>query len=126
MSGVKYLLDTTFILGMLKSTPAVLEILSNRRLTAGQCAVSAVTRMELLRFPGITPDEERLIRRTLDQFRYSPISFEVEEGAIAIGRERWVKLPDALIAFTALCHGLDLLTLDAGLQGVVKSAHGLF
>lgn len=71
------------------------------------------------RFPSITPDEERLIRTTLDQFRYLAISFEVEEKAIAIRRTRRVKLPDALIASTALCHGLELLTLDTDLQAVV-------
>jgi len=122
MNGAKFLLDTNFILGMLKSSPAVLETLAARHLTASQCAFSAVTRMELLGFPGITPDEERLIRTTLEQFRYLAISFEVEEKAIAIRRSRRVKLPDALIASTALCHGLELLTLDAGLQAVVQAA----
>lgn len=55
MSGIKYLLDTNFILGMLKRTPEVLEVLSAARLTSDQCAYSAITRMELLGFPGITP-----------------------------------------------------------------------
>ncbi len=52
MNGAKFLLDTNFILGMLKSSPAVLETLATRHLTASQCAFSAVTRMELLGFPG--------------------------------------------------------------------------
>jgi predicted nucleic acid-binding protein len=116
MSGTKYLLDTNFILGMLKSTPVVLEILATKRLLSTQCGFSAVTRMELLGFPGITPDEEHLIRMLLDQFRYLGITFEIEEAAIEIRRARRMKLPDALIAATARCHGLELLTLDAGLQ----------
>jgi len=29
-------------------------------------------------------------------------------------------LPDALIAATALCHELELLTMDAGLQAVLN------
>ena len=36
MSGVKYLLDTNFILGMLKSTPEVLVMVGSARLTAWQ------------------------------------------------------------------------------------------
>ena len=62
MSGCKFLLDTNFILGMLKGTPAVVELIQRERLMAGQCAYSAITRMELLGFPGITPVEDMLIR----------------------------------------------------------------
>ena len=62
-----------------------------------------------------------MIRAALDQFRYLPISFDVEEAAIAMRRTRRVKLPDALIASTALCHGLELLTLDAGLLATMKA-----
>jgi predicted nucleic acid-binding protein len=51
MSGIDYLLDTNFILGMLKSSPQVIERLQTMPISAGQCAYSAVTRMELLGFP---------------------------------------------------------------------------
>jgi len=122
MSGVEYLLDTNFILGMLKNSPEVSEILASKQLNASQCAYSAVTRMELLGFPGITFDEDALIRSRLDLFGYLPIDLAVEDRAIQLRRSRQVKLPDALIAATALCHGLQLLTLDAGLQSVMHGA----
>ena len=122
MSGVKYLLDTNFILGMLKSTPEVLAMVGSARLMAHQCAFSAVTRMELLGYPDITADEDALIRQRLAQFTYLAISTVIEDKAIALRRSRRVKLPDALIAATALCHGLDLLTMDVGLQSVLLSA----
>ena len=122
MSGVNYWPDTNFVLGMLKSTPEVLAIVDNTGLMAPQCAFSAVTRMELLGFPGITADEDSLIRRRLAQFNYLAISTAVEDRAIELRRSRRGKLPDALIAATALCHGLELLTLDLGLQAVVRSA----
>jgi hypothetical protein len=53
MSGVKYLLDTNFILGMLKAVPEISKILAIQQITANECAYSAVTRMELLGFQGI-------------------------------------------------------------------------
>lgn len=77
--------------------------------------------MELLGFPGITPTEEQVIRSTLDRFHYLGISFEVEEAAIGVRRTRRAKLPDALIAATALCHELELLTLDVGLQATITA-----
>ena len=122
MSGVKYLLDTNFILGMLKSTPEVLVMVGSARLTAHQCAFSAITRLELLGYPGITADEDTLIRQRLAQFTYFAISTAIEDKAIELRRSRKVKLPDALIAATAMCHGLSLLTMDTGLQSVLLGA----
>ena len=89
---------------------------------AHQCAFSAVTRMELLGFPGITVDEDSLIRQRLAQFTYLAISTGIEDAAIELRRSRRVKIPDALIAATALCHGLELLTMDVGLQSVLLNA----
>jgi predicted nucleic acid-binding protein len=120
MSGVKYLLDTNFILGMLKSNPEVLAVVGSTGVMARQCAFSAVTRMELLGYPGITEDEDALIRQRLAQFTYLAITTSVEDKAIELRCSHRVKLPDALIAATALCHGLELLTMDAGLQAVLR------
>jgi predicted nucleic acid-binding protein len=122
MNGIDYLLDTNFILGMLKSTPEVTQALQASNPAASQCAYSAVTRMELLGFPGITADEDALIRSRLGRFRYLPIDLAVEDRAIQLRRARRIKLPDALIAASALCHGLQLLTLDVGLQSVMRDA----
>ena len=124
MNGVEYLLDTNFILGMLKSAPDVVDAVRTRQLKASQCAFSAVTRMELLGFPGITPAEESLIRSRLGQLSYLPIEMAIEDRAIALRRTRRVKLPDAIIAATTLCHGLELLSLDADLQTLVRNTMG--
>jgi len=54
MSGIKFLLDTNYILGLLKSQPVVLEELALRKIGIGECAYSAITRIELLGFPEIS------------------------------------------------------------------------
>ena len=120
MNGINFLLDTNFILGLLKATPEVLAIVEVSDLLASSCAYSAVTRMELLGYPNITPDEERLIADRLSKFTYLSISSEVENLAITLRRTRKLKLPDALIAATAIHHGLELLTLDEALLAVAK------
>jgi predicted nucleic acid-binding protein len=120
MSGIKYLLDTNLVLGLLKATPEVVEIVVSRELLASSCAYSAVTRMELLGYPNITNDEERLITDRLSKFTYLAITTEIENLAIALRRTRKVKLPDALVAGTALHHGLELLTLDRALISIVN------
>jgi len=120
MSGIEYLLDTNLVLGLLKATPEVVEIVVSRELLASSCAYSAVTRMELLGYPNITNDEERLITDRLSKFTYLAITTEIEDLAIALRRTRKVKLPDALVAGTALHHGLELLTLDRALISIVN------
>ncbi|MBP7491066.1 MAG: type II toxin-antitoxin system VapC family toxin [Rhodoferax sp.] len=121
MSGIKYLLDTNFILGLLKSQAEILVEIQQLKLTAGQCAYSAVTRMELLGFTGISRDEETLIRHKLARLTYLPITTAVEDVAISLRQSRKIKLPDAVIAATALCAGLQLLTQDAHLKSVIAS-----
>ena len=39
---------------------------------------------------------------------------------ISLRQTRKIKLPDAVIAATALCAGIELLTLDKHLQSVVQ------
>ncbi len=60
MSGIKYLLDTNYILGIMKSTPKAVNDVSDRKIRSLQCGYSAITRMELLGFPGILQEEELL------------------------------------------------------------------
>ena len=74
-----------------------------------------MTRIELLGYPNITNDEERLITDRLSKFTYLAITTEIEDLAIELRRTRKAKLPDALVAGTALHHGLELLTLDRAL-----------
>jgi predicted nucleic acid-binding protein len=82
MSGIKYLLDTNFILGLLKATPEVIEIISQHGVLTSNCAYSAITRMELLGYLGISVDEEKLIKDKLSNFNYLPITSEIEDMAI--------------------------------------------
>ena len=119
MNGIKYLLDTNFVLGLLKATPEVVDLVADRDLLASSCAYSAVTRMELLGYPDITSAEERLITDRLSKFTYLAITSEVEDLAIALRRTRRVKLPDALVASTAMHHDLELLTLDRTLLAII-------
>ena len=94
MNGIKFLLDTNFVLGLLKATPEVVEKVSQMDILASSCGYSSVTRMELLGYPNITSHEERLIADRLSKFTYLPITIEIENLAIALRRTRRVKLPD--------------------------------
>ena len=122
MSGINYLLDTNFILGILKSSPAVLGEISERKILASACAYSVITRMELLGFPGITSAEDGLIRQKLESFTPISLTPPIEDVVIKLRQTRKIRLPDAIIAATAIVAGVELLTLDQHLLAVVHSS----
>lgn len=116
MNGIKYLLDTNIIIGMYHKTAEVKELLRDQRAIIGECAYSAVTRMELLGFPGITDFEHHTIKMLLSHMHRLSISQDIETATITFKQRHRVKLPDAIIAATAITHNIKLLTLDKGLS----------
>lgn len=54
MSGAKLLLDTNIVIGLLKGYDPAVQLVSATGLHLAQAAVSQITRMELLGYPGIT------------------------------------------------------------------------
>lgn len=81
----------------------------HRRLVAGtdELHVSAVTRAELFSGRG---GEERRIRRLLEAMVDIPVDTAIAERAGRLRRGTARRLPDALIAATALEHRLTLVT----------------
>lgn len=115
MNGVRFLLDTNIAIGLLSRYEAVNTLLATRQVTIAQCAFSAVTRMELLSYHGLKASDKETIEQLLYRMRYLPITSAIEDATIAFRQKNKGKLPDAIIAATALYHQLELLTLDAAL-----------
>ena len=76
------------------------------------CAYSAVTRMELLSFPALTPTDKNSIESLLNNMVYLGITPEIENETIEFRQLHKAKLTDSIIAATAKHHQLELLTLD--------------
>jgi predicted nucleic acid-binding protein len=112
MSGIKFLLDTNLILAILNEQDLVVQLMSDRSIDDLDCAYSSITRIELLSFPVITPQDIDIIEAFLSRLQYISFSIEIENEAILIRRQYKLKLPDAVIAATAKYLNLELLTLD--------------
>ncbi|MBE0494506.1 MAG: type II toxin-antitoxin system VapC family toxin [Thiomicrospira sp.] len=115
MSGLDYLLDTNVVIGVLGRNPNVLELISQHHVNFDRCGYSAISRMELLSFHGLTDESKHAIQLLLDRMHYLPINGDVETSCIAFRSMQKGKLPDAIIAATSLVYELKLLTLDKGL-----------
>jgi len=68
---------------------------------------STITRCELFAGPA---EQEPAVRNLLGPFRELPVDTELAGLAGQIRRETRILTPDALIAATALVHGLSLVT----------------
>ena len=109
MNGPEYLADTNAVLYFLAGNQCMIPYLGKN------LAVSVITVMELLSFPSISHDEEVIIKGFLDQCKIIQINDHVREQTIKIRRQYKVKLPDAIIAATAISNNLTLLTADTGI-----------
>jgi len=122
MSGPDYLLDTNIVIGRLKTSPEVMALVDQLGFDFGNTAVSQITRIELLSFSRMGRDEERQLHAFLDDCLVVPLDEAIERATIKIRRAHTVKLPDAIIAATALVKNLQLLTMDRRLGRIMSGA----
>lgn len=115
MNGVKFLLDTNIMIGLLNRNESVTSLLASKQVAITQCAFSSITRMELLSYHALTPADRQAIDQLLGRMSHLPISLAIEDATIAFRQKHRSKLPDAIIAATAKHYQLELLTLDTAL-----------
>jgi toxin FitB len=84
--------------------------LLTRALEESAAVISAVTRAEVLAWPSHTPSSLNNATALLDAFQLVAVDRVIADEAARIRREHGVKLPDALIAATALQLKLALVT----------------
>lgn len=107
MSGNKIFVDTNILLYFLKGDREVIEMLTGREIV-----ISFITELELLAFPKISPNSEKIILGMLSNCTIIDIDKEIKTLCIELRKNFKLKLPDALIAATSLKLNLPLITAD--------------
>jgi len=82
-------------------------------LGAGRGQISAVVRAEVLAWSGHTSLSLSVANEFLDAFHLVPVDATVANEAARIRREHGLKMPDALIAATALLQAATLVMANA-------------
>ena len=110
MSGSSYLLDTNILVYALKGLQSVMPYFEE------DCYLSVVTEIEILGVPGLSKKESGIRQSALDFCTIIPLTNSIKNEAIRLKQEFKVKLPDAVIAATALTEGYTLITADNGFR----------
>jgi predicted nucleic acid-binding protein len=107
----RLLLDSSAIIGHLRHEEGAPDLPA---ITKGRnVLISVITRMELFCDPDSTPEEERRVREFLGgKIGVVPLFDRIEQEAIAFRRATHRKLPDAIIAATAVVLGAEGVSTD--------------
>ncbi len=112
MIGNKFLVDTNTFIYLLNKHPALEPFLEKDWL------FSFITEIELLGKPGITQLEIQTIKGILGVCLKVGHVDKINEITIQLKQWHKIKLPDALIAATALHEKVTLLTFDKGFSKI--------
>ena len=114
MNGIDFVADTNALLYVFKKDLCMLPYLHSA------IGVSVITEMELLSFKGISQEEESFFKRILARCDVIPLNTAVKERAISVRRTYGTKLPDSIVAATALELGIPLITADKGFKKITE------
>jgi predicted nucleic acid-binding protein len=97
---------------------------------ASWAGYSAITRLELFGLPGLKDEEENKILELLKPFPEISVDSKIIDRAIRVRKAKRIKVPDAIIAATALEKECSLITRNTedfkGIADlVVIDPHGL-
>ena len=117
-----YLLDTNIVIYWYDGKRMIFPFLE--ALGQSQYSISIVTRMEVMMGTHSALEE---IESYLDEFLNINLDSDIVREAILLDRQNMKKLKfkDLIIAATAKCHGMTLVTSDKGFQNLygVKVLH---
>ena len=108
--GKKYLIDTCAAIKYLNATLPYSSLVFMDNIVDKECNLSFITKMELLAKKKIEPEDVEVIQKFLQNSTITYIDDVIIDQAIVIRRSTKVKLPDAIIAATAMVKNLILVS----------------
>ena len=105
--GAKYLIDTNAIIDFFNGK---LPSQGRQLLSTIEPAISIITRIELFSSSKINQQELQQLQRFVDIALIHSINLQVAIETIEIRKKYKIKLPDAIIAATAIVYNLKLVT----------------
>ena len=113
MSGNSLLLDTNVSLYLLSKDDTLAAILQGRDIY-----LSFITELELMGYNSLKDGERLSIKKFIQDCIVIDINTYIKEAVIEMRQKYSVKLPDSIIAATALYLNVPLLTADKGFKKI--------
>lgn len=105
------MLDTNAIIALLRGKYNVIELVNK----AEHVSISVVSKLEFLAFEGLTEKDRNVFLKFCERIHIYELNSNDEElmdQIIVIKKKYKLKLPDAIIAATAIIHDTILITED--------------
>ena len=121
MEKIRFMLDTNVIIDTLNNDLDLLAFLE----TFPDCEIyiNPVVAIEVPVKAGMSNDEEAAARALLDSCKWTEIDKNVCEAAVQIRRAKELRLPDALIAASAITINATVLSNDSHLRDYQRSGY---
>ena len=111
---MRWLLDTNVLIDAFAGQSDAVRLLKALRSRNSEwIGYCAITRLEVLGFAGLNEADEDGLRQLLAEFEEAQITPPVIDRAIEVRRAARIKIPDALIAATALVYEAQLVARNA-------------
>jgi tRNA(fMet)-specific endonuclease VapC len=118
MSGERYLLDTNAVVALLRGN----QVLQQRLQNADWVGISVLSEIEFLAFPDLSSQDRQAFRQFAGMVEVVGIehsSSALVDRIVSLRQKHKLKLPDAIIAATALEAAATLITQDAQLLKLI-------
>lgn len=107
MSGERLVADTSALIHLLDGTPAVVQLLDG-----AEAFASFISEIELLSGTRGTAEQQLRKKALLADLTIIDVNSRIKEVAIALRKRHGLKIPDCLIAATAIHLDVPLVTAD--------------
>ncbi|WP_048150090.1 type II toxin-antitoxin system VapC family toxin [Thermococcus sp. AM4] len=108
--GEGFLIDTNILIYYLADAIPEEELSKVEEILRKSFNISIITKIEFLGWKGHTPEGFEKSKEFISFANIIPLTDEIADVAIELRRKVSIKLPDAVIAATALVHNLTLVT----------------
>ena len=113
MNGINLLVDTNILIYLLKAQPEIVEMLNGKNIFC-----SFISELELQSKKDLKIGETSLIKLLLEDCVVIDITKDIKKRVIELRKSTNLKLPDAIIAATAIEMALPLVTADVGFSKI--------
>ena len=112
MNGINYLVDTNFLIHLSEEDKIVIPFLDYN------ISISYITELELLGVFSISKEQLKNAQNLINDCIVFEMNSQIKQKVISLKQSYKIKLPDAIIAATAIVYNLPFITSDADFKKI--------